>query len=360
MKQTPLHDIHVAAKATMVDFAGWSMPVSYAGTVSEVQAVRTKTGIFDVSHMGEFRIVGPDAFNLVQSITTNDVSRLQPGEAQYSLLLTEEAGVVDDIIVYCLAPDSFLIVVNAGCLQKDWVWFEKHAGNFPDSALVDESDLTSLIAIQGPDAVRIGSLVLGNEFTDLQRFQFALGRYNNVPITVSRTGYTGEDGFEIFCENRVAEQLWNALVKEGAVPAGLGARDVLRLEAAYPLYGHELDADHSPWESGTGWAVKLKKGDFTGKRQAEIRRQQNLNKLVGITMNAKAIPREGCIVLDANSESEIGTVTSGTFSPTLQQGIAMARVSIDRAAPGTDVVVDIRGRKLAATVVTLPFYRNGV
>jgi len=360
MKQTPLYDVHVAAGATMVDFAGWNMPVSYAGTVSEVQAVRTKAGLFDVSHMGEFRIVGPHAFEMVQSITSNDVSRLQVGEAQYSLLLTDDAGIVDDIIVYRQADDGFLIVVNAGCLDKDWAWFEGHAGNYPDCALVNESELTSLSALQGPEAIRIGLAVLGSEFSELHRFQFALGRFHNSAITVSRTGYTGADGCEIFCDDRIAVQLWNALAAEGAVPAGLGARDVLRLEAAYPLYGHELDAEHSPWESGTGWAVKLGKGDFNGRSAAEQKRKGNRNKLVGITMNTRAIPREHCTVLNAGADSEVGTVTSGTFSPTLQQGIAMARLSIENSTPGTEVVVDIRGRKLSATVVKLPFYRNGV
>jgi len=360
MKQTPLYDVHVSAGATMVDFAGWNMPVSYVGTVSEVQVVRTKAGLFDVSHMGEFRIVGPDAFDMVQSITSNDVSRLHIGESQYSLLLTDDAGVVDDIIVYRHADDGFLIVVNAGCLDKDWAWFESHAGDYPDCALVNESDLTSLIALQGPDAIRIGLTVLGAEYAELQRFQFALGRFLEAPITVSRTGYTGEDGFEIFCDNRIAVQLWNALAAEGAVPAGLGARDVLRLEAAYPLYGHELDSEHTPWESGTGWAVKLGKGDFNGRAAADKKRKGNGNKLVGITMNTKAIPREHCTVYNSRADSEVGTVTSGTFSPTLQQGIAMARLSIEYSAPGTEVVVDIRGRKLSATVVKLPFYRNGV
>ncbi len=375
MKQTSLYETHKAAGATLVPFAGWEMPVSYAGTVSEVAATRTSAGIFDVSHMGEVTVKGDGAFDFVQSVTTNDVAKLVPGKAQYSLLLNEYGGIIDDIIVYCLGENDYMIVLNAGCKDKDWDWLQAQALGRPNLVLTDISDQTALIAVQGPQAVRMAdSLVMLGYLEKTKRFHFQEADLHHkpvveidlrpgprepksVPVTVSRTGYTGEDGFEIFCYWEHAAHVWNAFVTLGATPAGLGARDVLRLEAAYPLYGHELDAENFPSASGTGWAVKMKKGEFIGRDalQANISTEQ----LVGIQMEGRAIPREHYAVTDAEGR-RVGETTSGTWSPTLKAGIAMARLHSEAAAPGTEVFVDIRGRQSPAKVVKLPFYRNGV
>ena len=375
MKQTSLYETHKAAGATLVPFAGWEMPVSYAGTVSEVAATRTSAGLFDVSHMGEVTVTGNGAFDFVQSVTTNDVSKLVPGKAQYSLLLNEHGGIIDDIIVYCRAENDYLIVLNAGCKDKDWEWLQAQALGRPDLVLTDISDQTALIAVQGPQAVQmVDSLLMLGYLEYTKRFHFQIADLHHepvveidlrpgprtpksVPVVLSRTGYTGEDGFEIFCDWENAAHVWNALITLGAVPAGLGARDVLRLEAAYPLYGHELDAVNFPAASGTGWAVKMKKGDFIGRDALQANPQTE--QLVGIQMEGRAIPREHYAVTDAEGR-RVGETTSGTWSPTIKAGIAMARLSLDAATPGTEVFVDIRGRQAPAKVVTLPFYRNGV
>ncbi len=357
MKQTSLHETHLAAGATMVPFAGWDMPVSYAGTVGEVAAVRSGAGLFDVSHMGEVTAIGEGAFDFVQSVTSNDVSRLVPGKAQYSLLLNEQGGIIDDIIVYCRAASDYLIVLNAGCKDKDWAWLQAQAEGRPDLTLTDISDETALIAVQGPEAVSLVNDFAGGGLEQLGRFHFAGLSLPGGVATFSRTGYTGEDGFEIFCGWADAPPLWKMLTERGAVPAGLGARDVLRLEAAYPLYGHELDAETGPFESGVGWAVKRNKGDFVG--SASLPTGKPGHRLVGLRMDERAIPREHYTVYDSEG-GEAGLTTSGTWSPTIKAGIAMARLNSAFSEPGTRVSVDIRGRRAPATVVSLPFYRNGV
>ncbi len=357
MKRTSLYETHLAAGATMVPFAGWDMPVSYAGTVGEVAAVRLGAGLFDVSHMGEATVTGEGAFGFVQSVTSNDVSKLTPGKAQYSLLLNETGGIIDDIIVYCRAADDYLIVLNAGCKDKDWAWLRAQAEGKPDVTLSDISDETALIAVQGPQAVSLVSALAGGGLEGLGRFQFADMTLSGAATTFSRTGYTGEDGFEVFCGWAEAPALWQMLTERGATPAGLGARDVLRLEAAYPLYGHELDAQTSPFESGVGWAVKRSKGGFVGSNALPAGKPSC--KLVGLRMDERAIPREHYAVYDAEGQ-EAGRTTSGTWSPTIKAGIAMARLSSAFSDPGTRVSVDIRGRRAPATVVSLPFYRNGV
>lgn len=338
------------------------MSVSYpGGTVKEVAAVREGVGLFDVSHMGEVFVIGPGAFDFVQRVTTNDVAKLSSGQAQYSLLLNGDGGIIDDIIVYKGAENDYFIVLNAGCKDKDWEWLQRQANAYPDMTLKDLSDETALIAVQGPQAVELTARIAeDNRLGGLKRFEYTSGTIGDTPLLLSRTGYTGEDGFEIFCPWDDAAAIWQTFVAWGAVPAGLGARDVLRLEAAYPLYGHELDAEHIPWASGVGWAVKPKKGDFVGRPQAVARKASDPpQRLVGLKMDERAIPREGCPVLDDNGDA-IGAVTSGTFSPTVKAGIAMARVHEAQAALETHVFVDIRGRKAGATVVKLPFYRNGV
>lgn len=339
----------------MVPFAGWEMPVSYAGTIAEVAAVRSSAGLFDVSHMGEVSVAGEGAFDFVQHVTTNDVSKLSPGKAQYSLLLNEDGGVVDDIIVYCRNIKDYFIVLNAGCKDKDWEWLNALAASRPNMALTDISDKIALIAVQGPNAVEITARVaVSATLTDVKRFHFI---HSDGTMLYSRTGYTGEDGFEIFCDWEDAPMLWQSLIEAGATPAGLGARDVLRLEAAYPLYGHELDAEISPFESGVGWAVKMNKSDFVGRES--LQHKSPKRKLVGLRMNERAIPREQYAVLSPDGQ-KIGQATSGTWSPTVKAGISLARLEAHSTAPGTRVSMDIRGRLAPATVVTLPFYRNGV
>lgn len=359
MKQTSLYETHVTAGATLVPFAGWEMPVSYAGTVAEVAATRTSAGLFDVSHMGEVTVQGAGAFDFVQSITTNDVSKLVPGKAQYSLLLNESGGIVDDIIVYCLGENDYMIVLNAGCKDNDWAWLQAQAEGRPNLTLSDISAETALIAVQGPQAVAIAVGIASSEsLAEMRRFHFArVTLEDGMLLTLSRTGYTGEDGFEIFCDWKDAGFVWDALAAAGATPAGLGARDVLRLEAAYSLYGHELDAENGPQESGVGWAVKMKKGEFVGR--AALQEKQPAQQLVGLQMDARAIPREHYAVSDAEGRV-IGETTSGTWSPTVKAGIAMARVDLSAAALGMPVFVDIRGRQAPATITKLPFYRNGV
>ena len=354
MRRTSLYETHVAAGAAMVPFAGWEMPVSYAGTIAEVAAVRTSAGLFDVSHMGEVSVTGDGAFDFVQGVTTNDAAKLSPGKAQYSLLLNEGGGVIDDIIVYSLAANAYLIVLNAGCKEKDWDWLRTQASQTANVVLKDVSDNTALVAVQGPTAVEIVKQLSGQEnLTELRRFQFARDRSG---LIYSRTGYTGDDGFEIFCDTADAPNLWHRLTEAGAIPAGLGARDVLRLEAGYPLYGHELDAETSPLKSGVGWAVKMNKGNFIGR--ASLLQESKQRRLIGLQMDERAIPREH-YPISSNGEL-IGHTTSGTWSPTIKAGIAMARINTDFTAPGTPVTVDIRGRICPAKVVSLPFYRCGV
>lgn len=368
MKQTSLYETHQAAGATLVPFAGWEMPVSYTGTVAEVAATRTSAGLFDVSHMGEVTVTGDGAFDFVQSVTTNDASKLSPGKAQYSLLLNEGGGIVDDIIVYCMGENDYMIVLNAGCKDNDWDWLQAQAEGKSDVLLTDVSDQWALIAVQGPDAVKLVAEVMNkpgqnrgyatdHKLESVKRFNFVGIHEYGTPLILSRTGYTGEDGFEILCNWEDASVLWKVLTDAGAVPNGLGARDVLRLEAAYSLYGHELDAETSPLESGVGWAVKTKKGEFVG-REALMQKDQ-AQQLIGLQMDGRAIPREHYAVTDAEGQV-IGETTSGTWSPTVKAGIAMARVDRRAAAPGTPVFVDIRGRKSPATITKLPFYRNGV
>lgn len=363
VKQTPLYAIHTSLGAKMVDFAGWIMPITYpAGTVAEVKACRSGAGLFDVSHMGEFRVRGEEALPFIQFIAANDASRLSAGKAQYSLLLNEGGGVKDDIIVYRIADDEFLIVVNAGCKEKDWDWFSLYARRYHVS-LEDESDSTALLAIQGPEAVRIASGLTDAPIGELKRFRFRQARIDGIPSIVSRTGYTGDDGFEIFCAWDDAPRLWQTLQDAGGSPCSLSARDVLRIEAAYPLYGHELTEQVSAIVSGVQWAIKTSKPDFIG-RDAVVREAQDgaRRTLAGVAMQEpkNAIGREGYLVFSEIAEEPVGRITSGTLSPTLGHGIAMAILGKGFAEPGTPLTVDIRGRRAQAVATELPFYRNGV
>ncbi|HXV81223.1 MAG TPA: glycine cleavage system aminomethyltransferase GcvT [Candidatus Binatia bacterium] len=359
LKRTPLYGAHRRGGAKMVEFAGWEMPVQYRGVMDEHVAVRTRAGLFDVSHMGEIMIRGPGALELSQKISANDVSRMKLQQAQYNLLMNEKGGIVDDVIFYRIEADCFLICVNASNSDKDFAWIRKHAGE--NVELENASSRYAQLALQGPLAVKILQPLTSLKLGEIEPFYFEFGEVSSMRCLVARTGYTGEDGFELYCEPAEAEALWQVLLErgrpQGLEPAGLGARDTLRLEKAYPLYGHELDGTTTPLEAGLSWVTKLTKGPFVGRdalleqKQAGIRR-----KLVGLELLEPGIARHG-YELFKNGRS-IGRVTSGTKSPTLGKAIALAYVTIDEALLGNAIAVEIRGRKALAEIVAVPFYRR--
>jgi aminomethyltransferase len=350
MKRTPLYDAHVEAGARMVEFAGWEMPVQYRSIVDEHRAVRTGAGLFDVSHMGEISIEGPEAESACAVLFANDARALSAGRGQYSFIPNEDGGVVDDVILYRFSAESFLVCVNASNVDKDFEWLRAHA---PAGCRVsDVSDEYALVAVQGPAALDIVREVMpGAEIP--QRFCFATAAFDGSAAVVARTGYTGEDGCEIFIEPKAAPALWRALTAAGAAPAGLGARDTLRLEAALPLYGHELDDATSPYEAGIGWVVKLNRPEMIGFEALRKARDEGVaRRLVGLVTEG-GIAREGCAVLAG--DRRIGTVTSGSMGPTLGVPVAMALVERGEEA-GDRIGVDIRNRVKRARVTDLPFY----
>lgn len=363
MNRTPLYDCHLQAGARMVPFAGWEMPVQYAGVIEEVRATRQRAGLFDISHMGEFTIQGPGALAWLNGMTTNDVARLRPGRAQYSLLCLENGGIRDDVLLYQLADEQYLMVVNASNTAADWEWLKAH--RVAGVALADLSSETALIAVQGPGAASFLAGLTEANLTSLRRFDALEGDVAGVPCLISRTGYTGEDGFELFTwEDPIP--LWRALVEAGSVPTergpaaqpcGLGARDVLRIEAGNVLYGHEISEQVNPLAAGLDWVIKLEKGPFIGSEAiAAVREAGPAFRLVGLLMRGRAIPRQGYPVL--HEGEPVGEVTSGTFSPTLHQPIGMAYVPTRLSTPGTSLAVEIRGRSEPAVVTALPFYRG--
>jgi aminomethyltransferase len=350
MRRTPLYDEHVAAGARMVEFAGFEMPVQYASIVEEHLAVRTSCGVFDVSHMGELLIEGPRALECVSRVFSNDAATLEPGRAQYSLIPNERGGIVDDVIVYRLGDESFFVCVNASNAAKDFEWVRSHA---PASGctVLDVGAEYALIAVQGPDAVDLVDELLPGAAA-LDRFAFFPARVRGRRALVARTGYTGEDGFEIFIDTAAAVGLWRELCERGAAEAGLGARDTLRLEAALPLYGHELGEAISPYEARVGWAVKLNREDMIGyEALCRAKADPAKRRTVGLVMET-GIAREGCAVLA--SGVRIGAVTSGTHGPTVGRGVALAL--IDRDPAGLVLAVDVRGKVRNARVTPLPFY----
>lgn len=360
MKKTPLYEEHKKLGAKIVPFAGWEMPVQYTGVLEEHHAVRNEAGLFDVSHMGEFRFNGPDALSCLQHLTANDVSKLKDGQAQYSLLLNEKGTVVDDIIVYRNSSTEFLMVVNAGNLDKDWAWVTRHKkGNVQ---LVNVSDETALIALQGPAALSILKKCSAIPVNNTAPFHFIVGNVGPVKnCWLARTGYTGEDGFEIFCPANVAVTVWQSLLEsgrpQGLKPAGLGARDTLRLEARLSLYGHEITEETNPLEAGLGWVVKWDKPDYIGKGALLKTKEKGLTrKIVGFTMVDKGIAREGFPIVEEGQP--IGFVTSGAFSPTLEKPIGLAYVPLRYSEIGTQFHIDIRKSLRIAEVVKTPFYRR--
>ncbi|WP_420457040.1 glycine cleavage system aminomethyltransferase GcvT [Rubrivirga sp.] len=365
LQTTPLHGRHLALGAKMAPFGGFDMPIQYAGILDEHRAVRTAAGLFDVSHMGEFRVRGPQALDLVQALVTNDVSALDNGRAQYAVLCHDGGGAVDDLLVYRIAPDDVLLVVNAANIATDWAHVSEHAARLGlDAELADESDDWALLALQGPTAFDVFQAATGLDASDLPFYRFRVMEPGALlgadRAIVSHTGYTGERGIELYLSPDAAGRAWDALVEAGATPAGLGARDTLRLEAGYCLYGHELDRDTTPLDAGLGWVVKPDAGDFVG-RDALVRQKAAgvERRLVGLVVEGRGIPRAGHAIVDADGV-EIGVVTSGSQSPTLGQGIALGFVPNDPAAtaPGTALGISVRGRVLPAVVAKPPFHKG--
>lgn len=345
----------------MVEFAGWEMPVQYAGVVEEHRAVRSRAGLFDVSHMGEIRVFGPEAEVLLQRLTPNDVSRLVPGRAHYSGLLTEEGTYVDDLLVYRLGEEEFLLVVNAANAEADLAWMEEHREGRAE--VEDRSDDYALLALQGPEAEAILQPLTPLALEEIRYYRFATGDVGGTRALVSRTGYTGEDGFELYVSPEDAPGLWDALLDEGAsrglVPAGLGARDTLRLEAGMALYGHEIDRETTPLEAGLDWVVKLDKGDFIGRDALERQRREGPEKkLAGFRVTGRGIARQGHELVGAGEGEVVGRVTSGTWSPTFEEAIGMAHLPPELAEAGSRVAIRVRSREVEAEVVELPFYRR--
>lgn len=358
LQRTPLFDVHRAAGARLVEFAGWEMPVQYEGILAEHAMVRTRAGLFDVSHMGQVEVRGTRALERLQWLTANDVSRIADGRAQYNLLLLADGGIVDDVIVYRLGAERFMVCVNASNRAADVEYLREHRDG---AEIIDLSDEFALLALQGPSATSLMSRLVGKEMSTVPAFAFVEHAISDRPCLLARTGYTGEDGWEIFCPASAASEIWGLILERGSAsgvgPVGLGARDTLRLEAALPLYGHELDRSTSPFEARLGWVVRMDKGEFLA--AAALRHQQETGlrrRLVGIEVPEGGIPRQGYRLLYAGIPT--GVVTSGTRSPTLGKGIALGYVEPEASRAGTEVSVEIRGRAVAGRVVALPFYRR--
>jgi aminomethyltransferase len=370
LKKTALNATHRALKAKMVDFGGWDMPVEYpcpgGGLIAEHMAVRTAVGLFDVSHMGEIQFRGPGALEAVQQITMNDASRLKHGQAHYSALLTPQGTFVDDILVHRLGENDFLLVVNAGTTEKDYAWIRKHAGGRPGVHISDYSPYYSQLALQGPRAVETLQKVTRVDLPAIKNYWFTWGTVAGIPnVLIARTGYSGEDGFEVYTpsDEATSVKMWNALMEAGAEfgirPCGLGARNTLRLEAGMSLYGHEISEEINVFEGGLTHWLKLDKGEFIG-RDALLAVQNSggpKRKIIGLEMVERGIARDGYPVLSLSGE-EIGVVTSGSPAPFLKTNIAMALVPADVAASGGDVLVQVRANQVRAKQVPLPFYKR--
>ena len=359
MKKTSLYDKHVSLGAKIVPFAGFDMPVQYSGVTEEHFAVREKVGIFDVSHMGQFFIEGPGSLELLQYVTTNDVSTLVDGKAQYSCLPNGNGGIVDDLIVYKMADAKYFVVVNASNIDKDWAHISKFNEKF-GAKMTNASDEMSLIAIQGPKATEVLQKLTDVNLSEIPYYNFTVGTVDGVEdVIISNTGYTGSGGFEIYFKNEAAEQLWDALTEagqeEGLIPCGLAARDTLRLEKGFCLYGNDIDDTTSPLEGGLGWITKLDKGDFVDKEFIAKQKSEGITKkLVGFELIDKGVPRHDYPVVDAEG-NVIGKVTSGTQSPMKKIGIGLAYVDKSHFKIGTEIYIQVRNKNLAAKVVKTPF-----
>ncbi|MBT1700768.1 glycine cleavage system aminomethyltransferase GcvT [Fulvivirgaceae bacterium PWU4] len=356
VKQIPLNDLHVKLGGKMVPFAGYNMPVRYASDIEEHMTVRNGVGVFDVSHMGEFTIKGPHALDLIQRVTSNDASKLIDGQAQYSSLPNETGGIVDDLIVYKIKDNDYLVVVNASNIDKDWNWISKF--NTKGAEMKNISDDICLFAVQGPKAAEVLQKLTKTDLKTIKYYHFAIGDFAGVPnVIISNTGYTGAGGFEIYVQKQHAEKVWNAIFEAGKdkdiKPIGLGARDTLRLEMGFCLYGNDIDDTTSPLEAGLGWITKFTK-DFTNSASLKKQKEEGVKrKLVGFKMIDKGIPRHDYQIKDAQG-NVIGKVTSGTMSPMLSVGIGLGYVTTQHANPGSEIFIDVRGKNLKAAVSKLP------
>lgn len=361
MKNTALTKTHEALGAKMVPFAGYNMPVSYEGVNIEHETVRKAVGVFDVSHMGEFLIEGPNALELIQKVSTNDASKLEIGKAQYSCMTNETGGIVDDLIIYMIKDQTYLLVVNASNIDKDW----QHISKYNESIGADMRNLSddySLLAIQGPKAVEAMQSLTSVDLSAIKFYNFVVGNFAGIEyVIISATGYTGSGGFEIYCKNSEVQQVWDKVLEAGAEfgikPIGLAARDTLRLEMGYCLYGNDIDDTTSPFEAGLGWITKFTKDFVNSENLSKEKEEGPKRKLVAFQMEERGIPRAGYPILDADG-NEIGKVTSGTMSPSLSKGIGLGYVTTAHSKLDTQIFIQIRINKVPATVVKLPFYKN--
>ena len=363
LKRTPLFAEHQRLGARLVEFGGWEMPVQYQSIIAEHHAVRTAAGLFDVCHMGEFAVEGPKALEFLQSLVPNNVAKLVEGQALYSQICHPDGGTIDDLLIYYLAPERYLVVVNAGTMEHDWEWFSQHAATHHTGLMLENrSAATALIALQGPRAVEILTTLAETNPGDIRYYTSRSGKVAGIECLISRTGYTGEDGFELYHAADQAVALWQAILQAGQpiglLPAGLGARDTLRLEAGLCLYGHELTEQISPLEADLGWSVRLKKGvDFVGRAALAQQKEAGVKRIrVGLALREATIARADSVIW--HGETPVGTLTSGTKSLTLGYPIGMGYVAPSFATPGTMLTVEVRGKRIPAEVVTMPFYHR--
>ncbi|MBC7693349.1 MAG: glycine cleavage system aminomethyltransferase GcvT [Methylotenera sp.] len=365
LKRTALYEEHQRSGGRLIDFGGWELPVQYTGVIDEHQTCRTAAGLFDVSHMGEILCEGKDAEKFLNYLVTNNVSKIAIGQAQYTVMCNEAGGIVDDLIIYRRGEDQFFVVVNASNTDKDYSWIQKiHASGKWDLTLRNVSTEYTQIAIQGPKATEILQTLTPADLSAVKTYWFTESTVlGGVPAIIARTGYTGEDGFEIYLDWNKGPELWRALLEGGKThgikPCGLGARDTLRLEVKYPLYGHELGDDTNPVEAGLNWVIKLDKGDFIGKGPIVAMKERGpARALVGLKLTGPGIPRQSYTVHLADGTTRIGELTSGTQSPMLKQSIGVAYVAKEHSAIGSKITVDIRGNKVPAEIVATPFYKR--
>lgn len=360
--RTPLYERHRALGARLVEFGGWEMPVQYSGILEEHRTVRERAGLFDVCHMGEFRVEGAGALDFLQGLVPNNVARLADNQALYTQILRPDGGTLDDLIIYRLGEGRYMVVVNAGTTNKDWAWFSEHATGRSDLTLTNVSADTGLVALQGPRAEAILQPLTQTPLSEIAYYHCKPGVVANISCIISRTGYTGEDGFELYCAADQVGALWDTLLEagksEGLLPAGLGARDTLRLEAGYCLYDHELTEAVTPLEAKLGWTVKLDKGvDFIGRDALAAEKAQGLRRtLVGIELTDRGVPRAGYPIYQ--NGAQVGALTSGVMSPTLGKPIGLGYLESGETTPGSAIAIEIRGKQIPAVIVALPFYKR--
>lgn len=360
--KTPLYDVHIASGGKIIEFGGWLMPVQYSSILEEHRAVRTAAGLFDVSHMGEVEVSGPNALALLQKLVTNDVARLADGQVQYSPMCYPDGGTVDDLLIYRFAPERYLLVVNAANTAKDVAWITQQAAQFPGTAVNDVSERTAQLALQGPKAQQILQRLTELDLNEIKYYWFRPDvTVAGISTLVSRTGYTGEDGFELYCRPEEVVHLWQELCRAGhdagLVPAGLGCRDTLRFEACLPLYGHELSAEISPVEAGLGMFVRTEKASFLGREVLAAQKQHSpARRIVGFAMIERGVARHGYPIVAGGRN--VGYVTTGSYAPTLGQNLGLGLVESDYAAVGREWAVEIRGKLVRAQVIKKPFYKR--